>query len=388
MDGYSIFMRMISERIINIKPLTHKGNENLALFFEKDFELIGIVKKLPGAKFSATHICWYIPKREKLLYEILTAFDGKALVDYTALRESDSALKKEALKPNDEAKAMLRLMEQKLHLKGYAKATTKTYLDQFKSFLNFYQRYEPSELSEAEIRNYLLYLVEKKKVSRSTQNQAINAIKFFYEIVLKQERKVYYLERPMKERRLPNVLSQEDVLKIFSVTENLKHKTMLMLIYSAGLRRGEMLRMRVPDIDIHRGTVFIKGSKGNKDRQSLLARSLVPYLTKYIEEYKPDYWLFEGEKGGPYSERSINSVLAKAVREAEIKKEVTLHTLRHSFATHLLEAGTSTRYIQVLLGHESAKTTEIYTHVSRFALDKIRSPLDTLDNENLISDGK
>ncbi|MBS1559939.1 MAG: tyrosine-type recombinase/integrase [Bacteroidetes bacterium] len=275
-------------------------------------------------------------------------------------------------------KTMLRLMEQKMHLKGYSPSTAKTYLDQFKRFLLFYRPHQPSELSEAEIRNYLLYLVEKKKVSRSAQNQAINAIKFFYEVVLKQERKVYYLERPMREFRLPSVLSQEEVLSLFKVTQNLKHKTMLMLIYSAGLRRGEMLRMRVGDIDFNRGTVLVKASKGRKDRQSILAQMLVPYLKKYLSEYKPAYWLFEGEKGGQYSERSIQQVLINAKKKAGIIKEATLHTLRHSFATHLLESGTSTRYIQVLLGHESSKTTEIYTHVSRFALDKIRSPLDDL----------
>lgn len=382
---------MAYQHTIVVKNLFHKNIDAVALYFEKDFELIGLVKKIPEAKFSATHICWYIPKRENLLNEILIAFKGKAWVDYSALKEQDKPpIKKEepTQQISTEAKTLLRLMEQKLHLKGYAQTTVKTYQDQFRLFLNFFNNYDPGDLSEPEIRNYLLYLVEKKKVSRSTQNQAINAIKFFYEIVLKQERKVYYLERPMKERKLPQVLSQEDILKIFSVTENLKHKTMLMLIYSAGLRRGEMLRMRVADIDMNRGAVFIKGSKGNKDRQSILAHSLVPYLTKYLEEYKPGYWLFEGEAGGQYSERSINLVLTKALRKSEIKKEVTLHTLRHSFATHLLEAGTSTRYIQVLLGHESAKTTEIYTHVSRFALDKIKSPLDNLGTDNLLNAGE
>jgi site-specific recombinase XerD len=197
-------------------------------------------------------------------------------------------------------------------------------------------------------------------------------------MVLRQERKVYYLERPLKERRLPNVLSQEEIAALFSVTENLKHKAMLMLIYSAGLRRGELLRMRVSDVDFLRGVVLIKGSKGRKDRQSLLAKSLVPPLKEYLETYKPAYRMFEGAEGGMYGERSIARVLENARQKANIKKDVTLHTLRHSFATHLLEAGTSTRYIQELLGHESPLTTEIYTHVSKRALHKIQSPLDQL----------
>jgi len=365
---------------VEVKKLFHRNQDCLALYFIYHAGLIKQIKKIPQVTFSKTHRCWYIPQRPHLLDEILSVLKNQAAVRYHELKADikEEFKKDETSAANEEMKTMLRLMEQKMHLKGYSPSTAKTYLDQFKRFLLFYRPHQPSELSEAEIRNYLLYLVEKKKVSRSAQNQAINAIKFFYEVVLKQERKVYYLERPMREFRLPSVLSQEEVLSLFKVTQNLKHKTMLMLIYSAGLRRGEMLRMRVGDIDFNRGTVLVKASKGRKDRQSILAQMLVPYLKKYLSEYKPAYWLFEGEKGGQYSERSIQQVLINAKKKAGIIKEATLHTLRHSFATHLLESGTSTRYIQVLLGHESSKTTEIYTHVSRFALDKIRSPLDDL----------
>ncbi|MBS1490799.1 MAG: tyrosine-type recombinase/integrase [Bacteroidetes bacterium] len=366
---------------IEVKRIFHRNQDCLAFYFKYNKELIECIKKISHVTFSKTHQCWYAPMRPHLLAEITGAVHGRAMVHDTEQKEIEKQNNKPPSVPlaaEEEARTILRLMEQKMHLKGYSPSTAKTYLDQFKRFLLFYRQHRPSELSEAEIRNYLLYLVEKKKVSRSAQNQAINAIKFFYEVVLKQERKVYYLERPMREFRLPSVLSQEEVLSLFKVTQNLKHKTMLMLIYSAGLRRGEMLRLRVGDIDFNRGTVLVKASKGRKDRQSILAQMLVPYLKKYLSEYKPAYWLFEGEKGGQYSERSIQQVLVAAKKKAGIKKEATLHTLRHSFATHLLESGTSTRYIQVLLGHESSKTTEIYTHVSRFALDKIRSPLDDL----------
>ena len=224
-------------------------------------------------------------------------------------------------------------------------------------------------------------------MSRSTQNQAINAIKFFYEIVLRQERKVYYLERPLKERRLPEVLSQEEIANLFLVTGNLKHKAMLMMIYSAGLRRGELLRLRIGDVDFNRRVVFVKSSKGRKDRQSILARSIEPLLRQYLEDFKPKYWMFEGVGGGKYGERSIARVLERAAEKANIRKAMTLHTLRHSFATHLLEAGTSTRYIQELLGHESSKTTEIYTHVSSQALGKIQSPLDHLHQQHFLENG-
>lgn len=367
---------------IELKNIFHREQHVIALFFKYNRTLIDLVKTIPQAAFSKTNRCWYVPNKPEVLAHIHRVFKDKAIVNDQSQKNTVppavSIHLPEIPSAKEEAETILRLMEQRLHLKGYSESTAKTYLDQFKRFLQFYHEHLPSDLSEAEIRNYLLYLVEKRKVSRSTQNQAINAIKFFYEVVLKEDRKVYYLERPLKEYKLPSVLSQEEILQLFRVTQNLKHKTMLMLIYSAGLRRGEMLRMRVGDVDFNRGMVFIRGSKGRRDRQSILAQMLVPYLKKYLTEYKPAYWLFEGDKGGQYSERSIQQVLMAAKKKAGIKKDATLHTLRHSFATHLLESGTSTRYIQVLLGHQSPKTTEIYTHVSRFALDKIKSPLDEL----------
>jgi site-specific recombinase XerD len=253
-----------------------------------------------------------------------------------------------------------------------------TYCEQFKLFIEFFPQSDPAELGENEIKAYLLYLIERKKLSLSTQNQAINAIKFYYEKVLKQERKVYYLERPFKEQRLPNVISQEEVILIFENCANLKHRLILMLLYSAGLRRGELLNLKVSDIDIQRLTVRIRGGKGKKDRQSILAQSLLPQLEQYLKEYKPSHWLFAGSDDTKYSASSLHKILKVAVQRANINRDVTLHTLRHSFATHLLESGTSTRYIQVLLGHESPKTTEIYAHVTRFGMDKLRSPLDML----------
>jgi site-specific recombinase XerD len=244
--------------------------------------------------------------------------------------------------------------------------------------MQFFYDSDPMDLGEEEIRNYLLYLVDKKKLSKSTQNQAINSIKFYYEKVLGQERKVYHLERPLREYRLPAVLSQEEVLKIFEATSNLKHRLMLMLIYSSGLRRSELLNLQVGDVDVNRGMVLIRGGKGRKDRQSVFANYLTPLLDEYLKKYKPGFWLFEGVGGEKYSASSLRQLLKAAVEKAGIRKRVRLHMLRHSFATHLLEAGTSTRYIQVLLGHQSPKTTELYAHVSRFALDRIKSPLDEL----------
>lgn len=202
---------------------------------------------------------------------------------------------------------------------------------------------------------------------------------FYYEKVLGGRRKFYFIERPQKERRLPVVLSEEEVVRLFEVTENLKHKCLLMLVYSAGLRISEALNLRIKDIDSQRMQVQVRNAKGGKDRHSLLSESLLPELREYFQLYQPKDYLFEGESGGAYSGRSAQSVLRQAVRKAKIRKRVTLHTLRHSFATHLLEKGTDLRYIQTLLGHNRSKTTEIYTHVSSKALGEIKSPLDSIN---------
>jgi site-specific recombinase XerD len=396
---------------IRVEKLFHRDQNCLALFFPFNSEMGALVKKIEGVKWSQTNKCWYVANRENLLSEIFTAFKGEAWIDITALKsnqggkvntsaevellvappEIDPKRSQQAtdVELSEENLQGLRMMEQKLHLKGYSPNTVKTYLQQFKEFLRFYSQSPAAELSEAEIRNYVIYLVEHRKVSKSLQNQAVNAIKFFYEKVLMQERKVYYLERPMREKKLPEVLSQEELMLIFEAAGNIKHRVMLMLIYAAGLRRSELLALRVGDVDLHRNVVFIRGGKGRKDRQSIMAQSLLPMLREYLEKYTPAFWLFEGRRGERYSESSLQQVLKQAATQAGIKKQVRLHMLRHSFATHLLESGTSTRYIQTLLGHESPVTTEIYTQVTRFGLDKIQSPLDQLASaKQLRGDGK
>lgn len=207
----------------------------------------------------------------------------------------------------------------------------------------------------------------------------INAIKFYYEKVLGQERKTYYVQRPKKSKQLPEVLSEPDVVRILKACENIKHKCILMLVYSAGLRLGEVVNLKVWDIHYDRKQVFIKGGKGKKDRYSILSEAAIGYLNKYAEQYRPDDWLFEGQYGGQYSKRSVQQIFKGALKKSGISKRATLHTLRHSFATHLLEKGVNLRYIQELLGHNSSKTTEIYTHITKKGIEGIKSPLDYLD---------
>jgi site-specific recombinase XerD len=395
---------------VRIEKLFHRDLHCLAIHFPYNRFLITVTKQIEGILFSKTHRCWYVEDKPDLLKNILAHYKCHHIdVDYTGIENASAAdntnnvaadqrqpvngatappppVEKSSDKHvrvlNEEQQIVLRMMEQKLHLKGYSSNTAKTYLFQFKDFMHFYANTYPLEITDHDIRNYLLYLVEQKKVSKSTQNQAINAIKFFYEVVMGQVRQTYYLERPMKDRQLPQVLSEEEVLAIIQHAGNIKHTTMLMLIYAAGLRRSEFMNLKPGDVDMDRLTVFIRGGKGRKDRQSILAKELIPLMKEYLKQYKPKRWLYEGHDGSRYSAASMQQVLKRAVERAGIKKHVKLHTLRHSFATHLLEAGTSTRYIQTLLGHESSKTTEIYTQVSRFALDKIKSPLDNILSSN------
>jgi len=233
-------------------------------------------------------------------------------------------------------------------------------------------------ITTKEINDYILKLIRTKGISPSQQNQRINAIKFYYEKVAGLDKQLYFLERPKKSRDLPKVLSEEEVLAILESIPNLKHRSIIATIYSAGLRRSELINLRKQDVFFDRKIIFIRGAKGKKDRTSVLADSLAIALKRYLDEYKPNYWLFEGVNRNQYSSTSIAKILQRGARKVGIEKKVTPHMLRHSFATHLLEHGVDIRYIQTILGHGSSKTTEIYTHVSKKSLAQIRSPLDTI----------
>ncbi len=247
-----------------------------------------------------------------------------------------------------------------------------------RDFLSFVNK-QPSEINDNDIKDYLLYLTEEKDSATATLNQAINALKFYYGIMLKKKF-VYEVRRPRKDKKLPVILSQQEVVKVLTSLENLKHRTLLMLVYASGLRVSEVVKLKVSDIDSDRMLLNIKGAKGRKDRCTMLSHTALETLDEYLEKYKPVKWLFEGAREGRYlSIRTAQAVFEQAKDKAEIKKDISIHGLRHSFATHALENGTDLRYIQELLGHKSSKTTEIYTHVSTRDIGRIRSPLDNLD---------
>ena len=263
--------------------------------------------------------------------------------------------------------------------KRYSESTIKTYAESVKSFLAFMYPKSVHQISSDDMVRYVHEYIIKNNLSYSYQNQVVNGAKLFFKEVVKSNIDVEKFERPRRQHTLPNVLSKEEVKLLLGSLRNTKHKTMLSMIYACGLRRSELLQLKPEHVESKRGIVRIVQAKGKKDRVVPLSDKIVDLLRSYYLDYKPKVWLFEGIKAGePYSEQSLQSVLKKAVKQAGIKKPVTLHWLRHSYATHLLENGTDLRFIQEILGHKSSKTTEIYTHVSNKSIQKIKSPFDDL----------
>ncbi|MBV6644274.1 MAG: tyrosine-type recombinase/integrase [Cyclobacteriaceae bacterium] len=282
-------------------------------------------------------------------------------------------------KRNQEYKCAVEAMKAQLDLSWYSPATRKTYVSMFRQFLRNNYPQPLHQITKTDILQYHLRLIRERKISRSYQNQSINAIKFYAEKVLGHERQYYDLERPPKTNRLPVVLSLKEVQSILSSCNNLKHKAMLTTLYAAGLRVGELLNLKPMDIDSSTMNIWVREGKGVKDRHTLLSPLLLSLLRKYYQQFRPSIYVFEGAPRKAYSASSVIKVLQKAVNHAGIRKKVRPHTLRHSFATHLLENGTNLRYIQTLLGHSSSRTTEIYTHVSTTSLKDVVSPLDLME---------
>lgn len=266
-----------------------------------------------------------------------------------------------------------------MNYRRYSKNTIKTYSDALQIFFKFNATENLEQLTIEHLIKFNNEHILKNNYSASYQNQVINAIKLFYRNRFNRTMEVDFIQRPRREKRLPNVLSKTEVRSILESPINLKHRAMLSLIYACGLRRSELLNLTLKDVISDRHLLFIRQSKGKKDRMLPISDKLITMLREYYRAYKPKIWLFEGQNPGEqYSERSIQLVLNQALNKARINKPVTLHWLRHSYATHLLENGTDLRYIQELLGHSSSKTTEIYTHVSTHSIQKIKSPFDDL----------
>ena len=260
----------------------------------------------------------------------------------------------------------------------YSPRTIEVYTSLVSSYLAVLKNRNANDLTDEDIGRYITRFYVQEGHSRSYQNQAVNALKLFYRAEYNREIGQVVNLRPKREQKLPNVLSQNEVKSILSYFTNSKHKTIFYLIYPGGLRVSEVTSLKLIDIDSKRGVIRIRESKGAKDREVPLSQKALEQLRLYYKEYKPSEYLFEGQFGGQYSTRSIQTLFRKALKVCGIKKKATVHTLRHSYATDLLENGTDLRIIQELLGHKSSKTTELYTHVSRQTKQRIPNPLDQL----------
>ncbi len=374
-------------KLISLRHLLVNGEKQIGMQFQPDKIIQNFIKTLPNVKWHTELGVAFVKNTPPNLTLIYKTFKGVAWVDgkyfYINKPLSHPVNEKKQFSIANFRKRELPLgyrscpeeYLQKLELKKYSINTAKTYTAMFEAFINHYKEKEIIALGEVEIRDYLSNKISKH-VSNSQLNQIINSIKFYYEIVLGMPNRFYQIERPKKKDTLPVVLSKEEVKSIINCTTNIKHHCILSVIYSSGLRISELLNLKISDIDSSRMMIRVEDSKGGKDRYTLLSKSLLIELRLYYKQYRPKNYLIEGRDGGQYSTASIGKILKNACRKANIRKKVITHTLRHSFATHLLEQGTDLRSIQTLLGHYSIATTEIYTHVANTTMRNIKNPLD------------
>jgi len=355
----------------------------IGMIFQPNSLIQNLIKSLPNPKWSRLDNAVYIINTKENLTQVFDTFRGVAWVDTRKFIidrpiKDNPTLNIQSFRKRIEIPGYKYCPEvylTKLELKRYAYNTAKIYISMFEKFINRFYETPINHLTEIEIRLYLMEL-NQLELSNSYLHQMVNSIKFYYEIVLGMPSRMYTIERPIKQTKLPKVLSFEEIKSLIENTNNVKHKCIVSLLYSAGLRRSELLNLKVNDIDSKRMLIFVKSAKGNKDRYTVLSEATLTDLRSYFKQWRPTYFLFEGIKGYKYSTTSVANIVNQAALKAKIFKKVTPHMLRHSFATHLLENNTDLRYIQTLLGHSSSKTTEIYTQVALKKLQNIKSPLD------------
>tara|TARA_B110000208_G_scaffold3257_1_gene4338 strand:+ start:2893 stop:4053 length:1161 start_codon:yes stop_codon:yes gene_type:complete len=356
---------------INISTGLHRNN---SVFFLRFYFNDLIIEKLKSisASWSQTKKCWCLKNSEENLALILELFKDVTKVDV-------SKIPKKTRFKRDLTTAEKKILNNfYLFLKGkrYSQSTIQTYTVFVADFINFHTKTPLEELTNRDVELFIETVFIERNYSVSSQRQFISALKIFTVFYPQIKINNLSLERPKKSRTLPSVLSQEEVLRIIQYTQNIKHRAILTLLYSCGLRIGELINLKLEDFHVERKQLIVKKGKGRKDRYVSLADSFLPLLSNYYLSYKPTIYFVEGQNGGKYSAESIRSFLRKSCKKAGIRKLVTPHTLRHSYATHLLENGVDLRYIQTLLGHSKPETTMIYTHVQRKDLMEIQNPLD------------
>ncbi|WP_396636272.1 tyrosine-type recombinase/integrase [Maribacter sp. R77961] len=343
----------------------HKGKDVILVQFPFNNNLkLALKKRFPSARWSASKKAWYLPDLSVIRKEL--QLQEKNTVETKALRIHEV---------NQEA---YRALNEQLTLKDYGKSTITMYLAEFYHLLVLLDDYPVQDLNPKRLKDYFLYCIRVEKMRERKLNGKINAIKFYFEQVLHRPKMFFDIPRPKKATSLPKMLSKSEVKKLFNVTQNIKHRIALQLCYGMGLRVSEVVNLKIEDIDSKRMVVHVVGAKGKKDRYVPLPKSILPKLREYYLSFKPKTYLFEGQYGGPYGKSSLQQVFRLAMKRAKINKKIGIHGLRHSYATHLLEAGADMRFIQELLGHHSIKTTQVYTKVTPRSISKVQSPLDSI----------
>jgi site-specific recombinase XerD len=405
---------------IILKPLQHNQEENIGMYFPNIGLLNKAVRKIKKARWTRTHKCWYIPLSKQKYNEIVFAFKGLANIEHAALYQyleekkkpeknviplptAQPAIKLKTDKPGVILKKtiirqtvkkdigskkdtihlvnahILPAMQQALILKSYSPSTIKTYLNEVGVFLRTIQQHSADSFNTQRLKDYLQYCADKLGLTENTLHSRMNGLKFYYEQVLKREKLFWDIPRPKKAIQLPKVLSKEEMIRLLKAIENVKHKTMIMLGYACGLRVSEITGLKVKDLDEDRRILLICRAKGKKDRIVSLSPVMLVMLREYLLKYKPETYLFEGQHiGTAYSSRSLQTIIETAKNKAGISKTGSMHMLRHSFATHLLEKGTDVVFIQKILGHNDLKTTLRYLHVTNKDLVNILSPLEDI----------
>ena len=369
---------------IKLLPSVLHNQKVVLIKFNYNQKLIEKVKTIDGIKWSNSLGSWYLPEEVFNLNTTFNTLVHHAFVDYSSFvkqqaDKTETSTKRKAVK---EKITIPQNFLDKLDQRRYSENTKKVYINYFGDFIRFFKNTELDTITSEEINGYLLTLIREEGISASQQNQRINAIKFYYEKVLGGDKTLYSIDRPKKAKQLPNVLSTEEIKLMINQTTNIKHKCIITLLYSGGLRRSELINMKISDILSDQMLIKIRNGKGNKDRYVGLSKYQLKLLREYYKAYKPKLWLFEGIDESQYSVTSLSKVVKLAARKAGIKRRVTPHMLRHSFATHHLEKGTDLRYIQEMLGHFSSKTTEVYTHVAKTDFNRFKNPLDEIYDTN------
>ena len=395
---------------VQLKPILHQGRECIGIYYEVSFTLNGLLRSKAGARWSQTHKCWYVPLSRDDYNNVCLALKGRVeleeqeLQGYLDKKKAVNAVipevpdpvpvkepnviqpvKRVSVEPVVQVQpinqAVLPALKQELVLRAYSSSTIKTYINEVRVFLGAIGSHPAATYTVQQLRDYLQYCFEHLKLSENTLHSRINALKFYYEQVLKREKFFWDIPRPKKPMQLPKLLNEDELARLFNSIQNKKHKAILFTAYSAGLRVSEVVNLKLADIDGKRMQIHIRDAKGKKDRYVNLSPVLLDILRQYVKMVKPapKEYLFESEQTGKaYPTRTVQQIFTNAKKKAGILKEVGIHSLRHSFATHLLDKGTDIRYIKDLLGHFDIKTTERYLHVSKKQLVNVISPFDDL----------